>query len=154
SVFALGSLHEQQGDLPRAYDRLRQAVTLLDDLVAKDPDDRSLPLRLANAHEKLGDVHSHGRNNYLYDLKKAAASYREARKLLDELHRLDPENAEYQERWSHVTECVGFTLMKQGQSEGKKHLEEALDRAEKLVADDPANFSRRSLRHRCALALS
>jgi tetratricopeptide (TPR) repeat protein len=154
SLFALGDLHVRQGDWSRAHERLGQAVKLLDELAAKHPDERSVRLRLARAHEELGELYSATPSSDVWNLAGAEASFRQSRRLMDELHQLDPENAEYQERWVHAMECVGHMLMKQGKPEAKEHLEAALDRAERLVGQDPANFSRAWLRHRCAHALA
>jgi serine/threonine protein kinase/Tfp pilus assembly protein PilF len=152
SLAALGEAHIQRGDWPRADKHYREALQLCE-LLAKDRSgDRLLRSRLAGIYGKLGDVQAEAPLNDLYDVKAALAWYRKGRALMDDLLRLEPDNAEYEQQWIHLEENVGFALMRLGQREAVEHLETALRRAERLLAKDPESFARRFLHFRCAYA--
>ena len=129
----LGRASYELRELRSAEESLLEAESLIRDLIAREPADRSLWTKLAHSLDRLGVVYaSRGR------LDEASAKFTEAVPLLEELRRDFPESPVHLTSLSNAYEVLGYIANRRRQPDSAlDHIERAVEVQEELVRLQP-----------------
>ncbi len=151
----LGDVAEARGDAQSAHDHYRQALAIYSDIADANPADVSHVFTVIIAHSKLGEVLGHPSYTNLGDVDGALREYREGRRLISELQRIDPANARARSMAAHFDRRLGTFLTLKGEyDEALRHHRAALDTAEQLVHQNPTDLAALADVASCALTIS
>jgi tetratricopeptide (TPR) repeat protein len=139
ALFALGFVSYQQGDLAAAEAALREQTRTVEELRARDPDDRELAQLLGSGHWSLGGTLWTKRRP-----SEALPHYERARDLQEGLVRAVPENALYRRQLAYTYESMGALLSTTGEPvRAVPALERTLALRRELAAMDARNVDAR-----------
>src|SRR5262249_40605369 len=126
-----------------------------EELQKQQPDDPVLLIRLADTYQRLAARSSLSSLFEGDDRRSEQDLLRRARRLLDGLLRLHPDNATAQQKWVEVTLLLGSSQWQVGEhTVATGTLEAARHRIQRLLADDPGNVTRHQLHFKIAFFLN
>jgi tetratricopeptide (TPR) repeat protein/tRNA A-37 threonylcarbamoyl transferase component Bud32 len=146
SLLQLASLHTQEEDRETARGEYLRAMTLLNDIQKKAPQDQTVWSVQASANLEYGRF-LHIENN---QTNRAEKHYQEALSIYRRLIELHPTQPQWRDQGAIVLSLLGAALMKQPDrlEDARKFHLEAIRLREQLVAELP---NRHDLRHYAAL---
>jgi len=127
-----------------ALGECRKALTAMERVARRLPDDPGVRSDLANRHAWLADA-----LNALGRAREALDQRREQARIVDGLLRSDPLNANYRQDWMLARYSIAMSLNRLGGKQEAYHFaRQARDSVDGLIATDPENRDWRSWRHR------
>ena len=135
AAFRVGSIQQLIGHLDKVEKPLKQAIGLLDRLVAASPENATYRAELAECHSDLGQVYgfTHRTSEGIQERRVAISQY-------EKLVRDHPENGDYRRKLASRVCNLGLSLSAGGETQFKEaepHLRAALAMWNHIQADPP-----------------
>ncbi len=136
----LGDMAEARGDAQAALNYYQGSLDIFRELELQEPGEARHIISIVIAHSKLGEVRGHPAYANLGDLDGAVREYREGRRLIGELLRVDAANAQARMIAAFFDRRLGAFLSMQGEhDEALEFLHAALAESEHMAKANPSD---------------
>lgn len=136
----LGDIAEGEGDAEAALDHYLHSLEIFQDLESQEPGEARHIISIVIAYSKIGEVRGHPAYANLGDVEGATEAYRKGRRLIGELLRVDPANAQARMIAAFFDRRLGaFLSMEDRHDEALEHLHAALTESEAIADANPAD---------------
>jgi eukaryotic-like serine/threonine-protein kinase len=137
----VGNLLWLQGDLQTAWDRYQEAVGWLEQLVDKDPENRSHAEQLEEAYRRSGDLQGNPSYFHFGDLDKAKFYHRKALRIAEHLATRDPKDAMARSQLSVALRRMGAVQRTTEPVQAVELYREALEHLRSLLERAPGDLN-------------
>jgi serine/threonine protein kinase len=130
-----------QGDLQGAWDHSREAVAILEQLIAADTESTTFLENLAEAYRRCGDLQGNAAYFHFGDPAKATWYQRKSLQIAQQLAIRDPKDASARSHLSVALRRMGAVQRDKEPAQAIKSYNEALQIVKGLMADTPGDLN-------------